>query len=94
MADKCTGDTERVGPFYYVSPDEAFEAWGFAFPSGFTVLEWEPVSAEVETLEHAHQSVYHSVEDFRTVCTGRVDWGVSPDDFARYLDADADRREE
>jgi hypothetical protein len=75
-------DTEtEVGPFYYVSLDESFEAWGFTFPSGYTVLEWEPVDDEIDDLEEPHQSVYHSVEDFQTVCTGRVDWGVSPTDF-------------
>lgn len=74
-------DTERVGPFYYTDPEGSFEAWGFTFPSGYTVVEWEPVAEDIEPLEHAHQSVYHSFDDFQTVCTGTVDWGISPEQF-------------
>jgi len=68
---------ENVGPFYYISPDN-FEAWGFAFPSGFIVLEWSFVPESAEELEHGHHSIYHSYDDFRTVCEGRVDWGITP----------------
>lgn len=78
-----SGDgNERVGPFYYVGED-GFEAWGFTFPSGFTILEWirDSVPEDQTVLQNHHQSVYHSVEDFRQICTGQVDWGVSPDQF-------------
>lgn len=82
------GEIVGVGPFYYVG-EEGFEAWGFAFPSGYTVLEWvrESVPDDEETLTHHHQSVYHSVEDFRMVCTGRVDWGISPEQFGNQQTA-------
>ena len=82
MSEPSADGTDRLGPFYYVG-EEGFEAWGFVFPSGLTILEWEPNSVpdgEPE-LDGYHQSVYHSVEDFQTICTGRVDWGISPDQF-------------
>lgn len=68
-----------VGPFRYRDPDETFAAWGYTCPSGYTVVEWEPLSDDVAALEDAHQSVYHSIDDFRTVCTGEIEWGVTPD---------------
>jgi len=80
--------SERVGQFYYVAPSEDFEAWGMRFPSGFVIVEWVPVGEDTEPLAGAHQSLYHSWDDFRTVCSGRVDWGVSPADFAQELDGD------
>jgi hypothetical protein len=82
--ERTMSDSERVGPFYYVG-EGGFEAWGFTFPSGFTVLEWDPntVPDDAASIDGHHQSLYHSVEDFRKVCTGRVDWGVSPDHFDR-----------
>ena len=72
----------RVGPFYYVG-EEGFEAWGFTFPSGLTILEWDKSSVpdDEEQLDGYHQSVYESFEDMRRICTGRVDWGVSPEQF-------------
>lgn len=83
--DTCTDGTDRAGPFYYTG-EEGFEAWGFVFPSGYTVLEWVPNSVPEDSteLDHYHQSIYHSVEDFQRICTGNVDWGVSPDDFDRF----------
>jgi hypothetical protein len=73
---------DRVGPFHFVS-DDGFEAWGFAFPSGYTVLEWDQTTVpdRYGSIDKHHQSLYHSVEDFRTVCDGRVDWGASPEQF-------------
>lgn len=82
--------SNHVGPFYYVGED-GFEAWGFAFPSGFTILEWIPGSVpEDETkLDGHHQSLYNSVADFRSVCTGHVEWGAYPGDSP---DGTADER--
>lgn len=71
-------DLKQLGPFYYVSPED-FEAWGFAFPSGFIVLEWCFAPDGADELDNGHHSIYHSWEDFRTVCTGRVDWGITPE---------------
>lgn len=85
---------ERVGPFYYVG-EAGFEAWGFTFPSGLTILEWDKGSVPdgEEQLDGYHQSVYESFEDMRKICTGRVDWGISPDQFGRSLHTDTERSE-
>lgn len=69
------GEGKYTGPFHYTG-DRGFEAWGFVFPSGFTVLEWDPdsVPGGEADLEGYHHSTYQSVEDMMIVCTGRFEW--------------------
>lgn len=76
LGQPLIGDGGGVGPFYYVSED--LDAWGFVFPSGMVVIEWDRPLA---TTDEFDQAIYHSMESFRTVHTGRIDWGVSPEDF-------------
>ncbi|WP_436348901.1 hypothetical protein [Natronorubrum sp. FCH18a] len=70
---------DRFGPFHYAGPD-GFEAWGYRFPSGFLILEWisDSVPEDNSKLQEGHQSLYHSFEDFRTTCTGDIEWGRTP----------------
>lgn len=81
MSDKHGGDTAGGlhGPFHYTG-SEGFEAWGYRFPSGFIILEWIPESVPEsdDKIHGGHQSVYHSYEDFRTICMGDIEWGRSP----------------
>lgn len=73
-------DADRYGPFHYTGP-EGFEAWGYRFPSDFLILEWIPESVpdSEDKIHGGHQSIYHSFEEFRTICTGEIDWGQTPD---------------
>ncbi|ADB63944.1 hypothetical protein Htur_5057 (plasmid) [Haloterrigena turkmenica DSM 5511] len=75
-----SSDDPPTGPFHYTGPD-GFRAWGYRFPSGFIILEWIPESVPEsdEKITGGHQSIYHSYEDFRTVCTGEIHWGWFPD---------------
>lgn len=70
---------DKAGPFHYDSPN-SFEAWGFHFPSGLVIIEWIPHSVPpgADRLDGYHQSVYHSWEDFRTICNGVITWGEHP----------------
>jgi len=75
-----TVEIALCGPFHYEETN-GFEAWGYRFPSGLIVLEWIPESVpeDGEQLEHYHQSVFHSFEDFRKLCDGTIQWGKAPD---------------
>lgn len=79
IADDFEIQEKDIGPFHYVG-GEGFEAWGYHFPSGMVIIEWIPdsVPESEDKIDGFHQSVYHSFEDFRTVCTGEISWGVSP----------------
>ena len=72
-------DDAPYGPFHYTG-SEGFEAWGMRFPSEFLVLEWIPESVPEsdDKITGGHQSIYHSYEVFRTVCTGEIKWGRTP----------------
>jgi len=58
-----TREITKVGEFSLVHGECV--ALGYRFPSGFTVLEWVDIPNEHEELNH--QSVYHSMDDLRTV---------------------------
>lgn len=79
MSENMDADGSQLGPFHYEGPG-GFEAWGFHFPSGMVIIEWIPASVpdDIDHIDGYHQSVYHSFEDFRTVCTGSIAWGGSP----------------
>ena len=70
----------NIGPFRYTGPS-GYVAWGYRFPSGFIIMEWckDSVPEDDDVLNHGHQSVYHSWDDFRMVCEGEVEWSVYPD---------------